>query len=90
MELQELSSIAAAIGLWDLLPMFSIHRGHPTLMLTALKARSDLCRGALNSLLSERCLVPLLLEENAQWLFHFVTGQCNKFDTKILKVSFIL
>ncbi|XP_028171094.1 uncharacterized protein LOC114360559 isoform X1 [Ostrinia furnacalis] len=85
MELSELSSIAASIGLWDLVPIFSVHRGQPNLMVTALKARSELCRGALDCLLGQRCLVPLLLEENAQWLFDFLIEKCNKFDTKILK-----
>ncbi|KAL0892074.1 hypothetical protein ABMA27_015289 [Loxostege sticticalis] len=85
MELSELSSIAAAIGLWELVPTFSVHRGHPHLMVTALKSKNELCRGAINSLLGQRCLVPLLLEENAQWLFDFLIEKCNKFDTKILK-----
>ncbi|KAJ8731958.1 hypothetical protein PYW08_014688 [Mythimna loreyi] len=84
-ELLELSSFAAAVGLWDLLPMFSIHRGHPHLMLSALKSRSEMCRGAIDSLLRERCLVPLLLEENGQWLFDYIIQHCDKFDTTILK-----
>lgn len=90
MELSELSSIAAAIGLWELVPTFSVHRGHPHLMVTALKSKNELCRGAINSLLGQRCLVPLLLEENAQWLFDFLIEKCNKFDTKILKVKSIM
>ncbi|KAI5645323.1 regulator of chromosome condensation (RCC1) repeat domain-containing protein [Phthorimaea operculella] len=85
LELSELASITAAIGLWDLLPVFTIHRGHPSIMLSAIKSRSSLCRGAVSCLLNYKCLVPLLLEENAQWLFHFITGNCSKFDTTILK-----
>ncbi|XP_075970698.1 uncharacterized protein LOC142973045 [Anticarsia gemmatalis] len=84
-ELLELSSFAAAVGLWDLVPVFSIHRGYPYIMLSALKARNDMCRGAIDSLLRQRCLVPLLLEENGQWLFDYIIDKCNKFDTTILK-----
>lgn len=69
-----------------MLPMFSIHRGYPNLLLSALKSRSDICRGAINCLLGERCLVPLLLEENGQWLFDYIVENCKKFDTNILKV----
>ncbi|XP_050557466.1 uncharacterized protein LOC118261981 [Spodoptera frugiperda] len=84
-ELMELSSFAASVGLWHMLPMFSIHRGYPNLLLSALKSRSDICRGAINCLLGERCLVPLLLEENGQWLFDYIVENCKKFDTNILK-----
>lgn len=86
-ELLELTSIAAAIGLWELVPLFSIYHGHPHLMLAAIKSRSDLCRGAIVCLLRHICLVPILLEENGQWLFDFIMEKCNKFDTKLLKVS---
>lgn len=85
-ELTELSSIAAAIGLWDILPVFSLHRGHPSIMLTAIKPRNGICRGALSTLLTHSCLVPLLLEENALWLFHFIADKCKTFDTAVLKV----
>ncbi|KAG6446391.1 hypothetical protein O3G_MSEX004408 [Manduca sexta] len=85
-ELQELTSFAAAIGLWDLVPAFSIQRGHPNLLLVAIKSRKDICRGALNILLTYQCLVPLLLEENGQWLFDYITDKCDQFDTIILKV----
>ncbi|XP_052750521.1 uncharacterized protein LOC113511861 [Galleria mellonella] len=84
-ELFELSSIAAAIGLWDLVPTFSVHRGFPHLLLAAIKSRSDICRGALNCLIRHQCIIPLLLEENAQWLFDFIVEKCYKFDTTILK-----
>lgn len=87
-ELTELTAMAAAIGLWDLVPIFSTHCGHPNLILTALKSKSDICRGAISCLLQQRYLVPLLLEENAQWLFDFLTDNCSKFDTRILKVCF--
>lgn len=89
-ELLELSSFAAAVGLWDLVPVFSIHRGYPHLLLSALKHRSDMCRGAVNCLLGQRCLVPLLLEENGQWLFDYIVENCSKFDTTILKVINII
>ncbi|XP_039749301.1 uncharacterized protein LOC120626080 [Pararge aegeria] len=85
LELQELTSIAAAVGLWEVVPVFSIHRGHPSLLLNAIKFRSDICRGALVCLLKQKCLVPKLLEENGQWFFDFITEKCNKFDTIILK-----
>ncbi|CAG4941961.1 unnamed protein product [Parnassius apollo] len=85
LELLELTSTAAAIGLWDLVPLFSICHGHPHLMLSAIKSRSDLCRGAIVCLLRHSCLVPILLEENGQWFFDFITEKCNKFDTKLLK-----
>ncbi|RVE54365.1 hypothetical protein evm_000850 [Chilo suppressalis] len=84
-ELSELSSIAAAIGLWEELPKFSVHRGQPNLILAAVKVRKDICRGTLNYLLDQTCLVPLLLEENPKWLFDFLVERCNKFDTIILK-----
>ncbi|XP_073951548.1 uncharacterized protein [Choristoneura fumiferana] len=84
-ELTELTAIAAAIGLWDLVPVFSTHCGHPNLILAALKSKSDICRGAISCLLQQRYIVPLLLEENAQWLFDFLTDNCRKFDTRILK-----
>ncbi|XP_047986444.1 uncharacterized protein LOC125226505 [Leguminivora glycinivorella] len=83
-ELTELTSIAAAIGLWDLVPVFSTHCGHPALILNALKSRK-LCRSAINCLLQQLYIVPLLLEENAQWLFDFIAEKCDSFDTKILK-----
>lgn len=85
-ELLELSSFAAAVGLWDLVPFFSIHRGHPHFMLSALKSRSGICRGAIDCLLGQICLVPLLLEENGQWLFDYIIENCHKFDTTVLKV----
>lgn len=85
-ELLELSSFAAATGLWDLVPVFSIHRGHLHLLLSAIKARRHVCRGAINCLLQQRCVVPLLLEENGQWLFDYIVEKCGEFDTKILKV----
>ncbi|XP_059060300.1 uncharacterized protein LOC131853429 [Achroia grisella] len=84
-ELLELSSVAAGLGLWDILPMFSIHCGSPHLLLAAIKSRKDICRGALGCLIREPCLVPLLLEENAQWLFDFIVGKCYTLDTTILK-----
>ncbi|CAH2075374.1 unnamed protein product, partial [Iphiclides podalirius] len=84
-ELLELTSTAAAIGLWELVPLFSIQHGHPHLMLAAIRSRGDLCRGAMVCLLRHSCLVPILLEENGQWLFDFITEKCNKFDTKLLK-----
>lgn len=87
-ELLELSSFAAAVGLWDLVPMFSIHRGHPHLLLSALKSRSEICRGAIDCLLGQRCLVPLLLEENGQWLFDYIIEKCSQFDTTLLKVLY--
>ncbi|XP_063532563.1 uncharacterized protein LOC134743150 [Cydia strobilella] len=83
-ELTELTSIAAAIGLWALVPLFSTHCGHPALILTALKSRK-LCRSAINCLLQQLYIVPLLLVENAQWLFDFIAEKCDSFDTKILK-----
>lgn len=70
--------------------MFSIYRGQPNLFLSALKSRSDICRGALVCLLKHHCLVPYLLEENGQWLFDFIAEKCKKFDTVILKVNFIV
>lgn len=85
-ELLELSCFAAAVGLWDLVPVFNIYRGYPNLLLSALKSRSNMCRGAVDCLLKERCLVPLLLEDNGQWLFDYITDKCNTFDTMILKV----
>ncbi|XP_022120268.2 uncharacterized protein LOC110996748 isoform X2 [Pieris rapae] len=84
-ELAELTCVAAATGLWDLAPVFSVRRGRPELLLAALKARGDLCRGALACLLRHRCLVPLLLAHNAQWLFDFVVDRCDSFDTILLK-----
>ncbi|XP_068630740.1 uncharacterized protein [Battus philenor] len=84
-ELLELTSIAAAIGLWDLVPLFSIYQGHPHLMLTAIKSRNVLCRGAVVCLLRHSCLVPILLEENGQWFFDFIIAKCSTFDTKLLK-----
>ncbi|KAM3962285.1 RCC1 and BTB domain containing protein claret [Aphomia sociella] len=84
-ELLELSSIAAAIGLWELVPKFSVHRGCPRLMLAAIKSRRDMCRGALNCLLQQSSVVPLLLEENAQWLFDFIVEKCYNLDTALLK-----
>ncbi|CAH0627045.1 unnamed protein product [Chrysodeixis includens] len=84
-ELLELSCFAAAVGLWDLVPVFNIYRGYPNLLLSALKSRSNMCRGAVDCLLKERCLVPLLLEDNGQWLFDYITDKCNTFDTMILK-----
>ncbi|CAH0728821.1 unnamed protein product, partial [Brenthis ino] len=84
-ELQELTSIAAAIGLWELVPVFSIHRGYPNLLLNAIKSKNDICRGAILCILKEQCLVPILLEENGQWFFDFIAEKCNKFDTIILK-----
>ncbi|XP_050669019.1 uncharacterized protein LOC126968206 [Leptidea sinapis] len=84
-ELLELTTVAAAIGLWELVPVFSIHRGYPHLFLTALKARKDICRGAIMCLLNQPCVLPILLEENGQWLFDFITEKCNQFDTIILK-----
>lgn len=90
MELQELTSVAAAIGLWDLVPVFSFHRGYPHLLLNAIKSRSDICRGALVCLLRQKCLVPILLEENGQWFFDFIAEKCNKLDTIILKVRIII
>lgn len=83
-----MSSFSAAVGLWDLVPVFSIHRGHLNLLLAAIKARNSVCRGAINCLLQQRCIVPLLLEENGQWLFDFIMEKCDEFDTKILKASF--
>ncbi|XP_046960114.1 uncharacterized protein LOC124530164 [Vanessa cardui] len=85
MELQELTCVAAAIGLWELVPVFSIHRGYPHLLLNAIKSRSDICRGAIVCLLQHRCLVPILLEENGQWLFDLIAEKCNQLDTIILK-----
>ncbi|XP_047507145.1 uncharacterized protein LOC125051054 isoform X1 [Pieris napi] len=84
-ELAELTCVAAATGLWDLAPVFSVRRGRPELLLAALKARSRLCRGALACLLRHRCLVPLLLAHNAQWLFDFLADRCDSFDTILLK-----
>ncbi|XP_045514613.1 uncharacterized protein LOC123708131 [Pieris brassicae] len=84
-ELAELTCVAAATGLWNLAPVFSVRRGRPELLLAALKARSRLCRGALACLLRHRCLVPLLLAHNAQWLFDFVADRCDSFDTTLLK-----
>ncbi|CAG4937988.1 unnamed protein product [Colias eurytheme] len=84
-ELLELASVAAATGLWELVPVFSIHRGHPNLLLSAIKSRSDICRGAITCLLNQPCLVPILLEENGQWLFDFISDKCNNFDTLLLK-----
>lgn len=81
-------SFAAAVGLWDLVPVFSIQRGHPYILLSALKSRSDMCRGAIACLLKQRCLVPLLLEQNGQWLFEHIVEKCNELDTNILKVIF--
>lgn len=88
-ELLELSSFTVAVGLWDLVPEFNICRGYPHLLLAAMKSRNNICRGAINCLLQQRCLLPLLLEENGQWLFDFITGNCKKFDILILKVSLI-
>ncbi|XP_064071326.1 uncharacterized protein LOC113393459 [Vanessa tameamea] len=85
MELQELTCVAAAIGLWELVPVFSIHRGYPHLLLNAIKSRSDICRGAIVCLLQHKCLVPILLEENGQWLFDLIAEKCNQLDTIILK-----
>lgn len=48
-----------------------------------------MCRGAVDCLLKERCLVPLLLEDNGQWLFDYITEKCNTFDTMILKVCMV-
>lgn len=84
-ELLELTTYAVAIGLWNLIPVFSIHRGHPYILLSALKSRNNMCRGAIDCLLRQRCLVPLLLEENGQWLFDYITENCKEFDTTILK-----
>ncbi|CAG9784994.1 unnamed protein product [Diatraea saccharalis] len=84
-KLSELSCIAAAIGLWDNLPTFSIHCGLPNLILVAVKARNDICRGALNCLLGQTCLTPFLLEEDPQWLFDYIVERSKKFDTIILK-----
>ncbi|KAL4710486.1 hypothetical protein ACJJTC_008888 [Scirpophaga incertulas] len=84
-QLKELTSIAAAIGLWKIVPVFSMYRGQPNLILAAIQSRSDICRGALNCLLDHKCLVPLLLEENHQWLFDFIIEKCKNFDTTILK-----
>ncbi|PZC79028.1 hypothetical protein B5X24_HaOG216979 [Helicoverpa armigera] len=84
-ELLELCSFSAAVGLWELAPVFSIHSGHPSLLLSALKSRKDLCRGAIHCLLEQSCIVPLLLEENGQWLFDYIIENCSKFDTDILK-----
>ncbi|XP_013178055.1 PREDICTED: uncharacterized protein LOC106125409 [Papilio xuthus] len=84
-ELVELTSAAAAVGLWELVPLFSLYHGQPHLMLAGVKGRRELCRGALACLLRHACLVPILLEENAQWLFDFITDKCNTFDTKLLK-----
>ncbi|VVC97249.1 unnamed protein product [Leptidea sinapis] len=81
------TNMAAAIGLWELVPVFSIHRGYPHLFLTALKARKDICRGAIMCLLNQPCVLPILLEENGQWLFDFITEKCNQFDTIILKAE---
>lgn len=90
LELEELCSISASLGLWDLVPMFSIHRGNPTLLLSAMKARGELCRGAIDCLLRQKSVVPMFLEENGQWLFDFISEKCNKFDTRILKVCFVV
>ncbi|KAJ0179818.1 hypothetical protein K1T71_004409 [Dendrolimus kikuchii] len=84
-ELLELSSFTVAVGLWDLVPVFNVCRGFSHLLLTAIKSRNDMCRGAMNCLLKQRCLVPLLLEENGQWLFDYITGNCDKFDMLVLK-----
>ncbi|KAG7299743.1 hypothetical protein JYU34_016746 [Plutella xylostella] len=84
-ELEELCSVAAAIGLWDLVPTFSVHRGNPSVLLKAMESRSKLCRGAFNCLLRQRSVVPLLLEEDGQWLLEFITENCKSFDLKILK-----
>lgn len=81
--------MAAAIGLWDLVPTFSVHRGNPSVLLKAMESRSKLCRGAFNCLLRQRSVVPLLLEEDGQWLLDFITENCKTFDLKILKVSVI-
>ncbi|CAG9560566.1 unnamed protein product [Danaus chrysippus] len=84
-EFQELSCVAACIGLWEFVPIFSIHRGNPILLLNAIKSKSVICRGAIVALLNQKCLVPVLLEENGQWFFDFIAEKCNKFDTIILK-----
>ncbi|XP_053602363.1 uncharacterized protein ca [Plodia interpunctella] len=84
-ELQELSSFAACVGLWDLVPVFSVHRGHPNLLLEAVKSRNEICRGALNCLISENSLITLMMKENTQWLFDFIVAKRNEFDTIILK-----
>lgn len=87
-ELQELTWFAAAIGLWHLVPVFSISRGNPGSILSAIKYRNKLCRGALNSLLTQRSLIILLLEGNEEWLFTLISDNCEKFDTVILKVRY--
>ncbi|OWR54740.1 hypothetical protein KGM_215867 [Danaus plexippus plexippus] len=84
-EFQELSCVAACIGLWEFVPIFSVHRGNPILLLNAIKSKSVICRGAIVALLNQKCLVPVLLEENGQWFFDFIAEKCNKFDTIILK-----
>ncbi|CAB3243026.1 unnamed protein product [Arctia plantaginis] len=84
-ELLELCSFAASVGLWDVVPVFSIQRGYPYILLYALKSRNDMCRGAIDCLLKQRCLVPLLLEQNGQWLFDYIVDKRNELDTNILK-----
>lgn len=86
-ELKELSCFAAHLGLWSLLPIFNIHRGLPNLILIALKSRVDICRGALNLLVRQRNMVPLL-DENSQFLFDFISSKCYEFDAKLLKVNY--
>lgn len=82
-----MTSLAAGVGLWALAPLFSVRAGQPHLLLAAVRgARGALCRGALACLLRHACLLPILLEENGQWLFDFITDKCHTFDTKLLKV----
>ncbi|XP_013135063.1 PREDICTED: uncharacterized protein LOC106100654 [Papilio polytes] len=97
-ELLEVTSLAAGVGLWALAPLFSVRAGQPHLLLAAVRgvrgarrvqgaqgAQGALCRGALACLLRHACLLPILLEENGQWLFDFITDKCHTFDTKLLK-----
>lgn len=77
---------SAALGLWDIVPIFSIQRGQPDLLMTAIKSRDDICRGALNCLLRCKDLISVL-EEDKSFLFNFIMSNCEKFDLKLLRVS---
>lgn len=87
-ELKELSCIAATLGLWSVLPILSIHRGHGNLLLNGFKYRENLCRGALNLVITtsykHKSMIPLL-DDDSKFLLDYLNLNCYEFDYKLLK-----